>query len=253
MINKKLVGFLVCMMFIGTSIITSISKSIKDKPADVPDIDISYLSKFFGSDCLDSSIELPESMDLVSFSNKAISNSSKYDYDLLLDSKETTGQGSRAGDWQWARSVEGISDDGGYGEIEINIGEKKLSFANSPPEEAWNVTFGGSSYDEGYAVQQTNDGGYVITGATISFGVGDWDTWLIKTDADGKEQWNTTFGGSGYDRGNSLQQTIDSGYIIGGYTTSYGNGSFDFWLIKTDANGNELWNTTYGGNKVDQG
>ena len=103
----------------------------------------------------------------------------------------------------------------------------------------WDKTFGGSSYDEAYAVQQTSDSGYILAGYTRSFGAGEDDAWLIKTDADGNKVWDTTLGGSNYEEAYAVQQMSDGGYILAGYTRSFGAGEDDAWLIKTDANGNK--------------
>ncbi len=121
------------------------------------------------------------------------------------------------------------------------------------PDTLWTKTFGGSNNDWGNYVHLTSDGGYIITGYTSSFGAGDTDVWLVKTDAYGDTIWSKTFGGSGVEWGSSVQQTSDSGYVVIGTTFSYGAGERDIWLIKTDAFGDTLWTKTYGGESIDLG
>jgi uncharacterized delta-60 repeat protein len=116
----------------------------------------------------------------------------------------------------------------------------------------WDKTFGGSAWEDAYSVHQTSDGGYILAGFTYSFSAGGSDVWLIKTDADGNMLWDKTFGGIGLDVAYALQLTSDGGYILSGDTNSYGAGSSDFWLIKTDADGNMLWDKTFGGANDDE-
>jgi len=116
----------------------------------------------------------------------------------------------------------------------------------------WSQTFGGVSEDEGYSVQQTTDGGYIICGVTHSFGNGGFDVYLIKTDGSGVEQWNQTFGGSSNEIAVSVQQTADGGYIMCGYL-EMSNGYESIYLIKTDINGIQQWSQNFGGADYDWG
>jgi len=125
---------------------------------------------------------------------------------------------------------------------------------NAFGNEEWNKTFGGLYLDKGFSLLQTNDNGYIIAGYTGSYSLGFDDLWLIKTDVLGNEEWSRTFGGYNYDRGSSVSQTNDNGFIITGYTkTSFVTDNCDLWLIKTDEFGNEEWNKTFGGSDDDEG
>jgi hypothetical protein len=124
---------------------------------------------------------------------------------------------------------------------------------NETGVEQWNKTFGGTDYDSANSVQQSSDGGYIITGYVSSFGDIFGDVWLIKTDDLGVEQWNKSFGGGAPDEGHSINQTTDGGYIIAACTESYGPAGKNVWLIKTDSSGNEEWNKTFGGTQFDHG
>lgn len=116
----------------------------------------------------------------------------------------------------------------------------------------WAHAYGGVNVDEGMSVNQTKDGGYVITGRTISFSNegDDFDLWLLKTDANGDTLWTRTYGGEWQDEGCCVQETHDGGYIITGLRTVDSTGANDFlyrlWLLKTDSLGDTVWSREYG-------
>ena len=123
-----------------------------------------------------------------------------------------------------------------------------------------NNTYGGNttlSYNGSYQViENTSGASYILIGyQDYNFGNNNSDVWLLDISADGTQELNNkTFGESGNDDvGYSIQQTTDGGYIIAGYTESYGAGNRDLWLIKTTSNGTELWNRTFGGPENDTG
>ncbi|MCK4575073.1 T9SS type A sorting domain-containing protein, partial [candidate division WOR-3 bacterium] len=120
------------------------------------------------------------------------------------------------------------------------------------PDTLWTRTYGGAEGDVGYSVQQTTDGGYIIAGYTYSFGAGESDCYLIKTNADGDTVWTKTYGGIHWDYAYSVRQTSDGGYIIAGFSTSFGAGFRDAYLIKADENGDTIWTKTYGGTEYDE-
>lgn len=117
----------------------------------------------------------------------------------------------------------------------------------------WEKSYGGTGDDRIEAAYETADGGIIMVGNTNSAPSTSPDVFLIKADANGNEQWTKRFGGAGFDNGNVVQPTSDGGYVIIGQTYSYGAGSGDYWLIKTDASGNKEWDKMFGGPGLDEG
>jgi len=96
----------------------------------------------------------------------------------------------------------------------------------------WNQTYDLRLLDEAYSVIQTSDGGYALAGYTNSLDAGGYDFWLVKANSSGNMQWNQTYGGANDDTAYSVIQTSDGGYALAGYTSSYGVGGYDFYLVK---------------------
>ncbi|MCJ7423598.1 hypothetical protein MUP01_04930 [Candidatus Bathyarchaeota archaeon] len=168
-----------------------------------------------------------------------------------------------AGNVLWNKTYGGTNEDYAYALVQTGDGGYALAGitnsygagswdfwlvkTDSAGNAQWNKTYGGINYDEAYALIQTGDGGYALTGYTNCYGAGLADFWLVKTDSAGNAQWNRTYGGTSIDEARDLVQTVDGGYALAGHTGSYGAGGYDFWLVKTDSAGNAQWNKTYGG------
>jgi len=173
------------------------------------------------------------------------------------------------GDTLWTRTYGGSGNDQGISVIKtidggyIIVGltssfgaggdDVYLVKTDSLGDTLWTRTYGGSGNDKGISVIKTTDSCYIIAGWTNSFGAGGYDVYLIKTDSLGDTLWTRTYGGSGDDKGYSVAQTTDGGYIISGGTSSFGAGGEDIYLIKTDSLGDTLWTRTYGGSGGDRG
>ncbi|HMI07863.1 MAG TPA: hypothetical protein VK528_09985, partial [Flavobacterium sp.] len=135
-------------------------------------------------------------------------------------------------------------------------------------EMEWQKSFGGSGTDFLQGIKNTQDGGFILAGNSDSpksaqkndNSHGGNDFWVIKLNAGGGEQWQKTIGGSGDDRLQSVCQTKDGGFILGGSsssdksnektTDSYGN--MDYWVVKLDKDGNVEWEKTFGGKYFDE-
>ncbi|AFH49632.1 PKD repeat protein [Ignavibacterium album JCM 16511] len=198
---------------------------------------------------------------------------------LLAGATSSFGAGSRDiwlvktdafGNQQWTKTIGGLSSDGARSISKTSdggyiitgwtfsygpgaVGNVWLVKTDASGNMIWNKFFGGTDVERGLSVKQINDGGYIITGYTASSGAGLDDMLLIKTDSLGNAEWQHTFGGSGRDYGNSVIQTSDGGFVVTGYTLSFGAGGDDLWIVKTDAQGNLLWNKTLGGAQSDVG
>jgi len=124
-----------------------------------------------------------------------------------------------------------------------------LLFAD-PPDTVWARTYGGVNVDVAYSVCQTSDGGYIVTGYTSSFGAGQQDAYLVRITSNGDTIWTRTFGGASMDGAHFVREASDHGYVIAGYTESYGGGK-NMYLIKTDSIGQAEFTRTYGTSMMD--
>ncbi len=175
-----------------------------------------------------------------------------------------------SGYMEWSRTFGGISGDYGYhvqqtldggyaiaGQTaSLGVGGQGsvwLIKTDSSGVETWNSYFGYQRNDQGKAVQQTPDGGYVIVGITENYGEGNGDVCLLKYNSEGDLRWSNTFGGTGVDIGYSMKQTSDGGFIIAGRTDSFGVEYRDIYLIKTNASGAIEWSYTIGGGGAESG
>jgi hypothetical protein len=160
------------------------------------------------------------------------------------------------GDTLWTRYFGGTGNDGFHGACAVPDGgfiavgwssgdgisvNLFLVRVNNDGDSLWAKRIGGAGHDDGFGIEPTADGGFVIGGFTDSYGAGGLDFLHVKTDSAGEVQWTKTFGGAEWDFGQTIGTTADGGYILGGFTYSFGTGTptnCNAYLIKTDANGN---------------
>ncbi|MHA2245164.1 MAG: hypothetical protein ACXADY_09355 [Candidatus Hodarchaeales archaeon] len=183
------------------------------------------------------------------------------DYDMWL--VKTNNQG----EIEWSQTFGGIEADYAFPIIQTSdegfvIAGRTQSFGagdsdmclvkvDNQGDIEWNHTYGGINSDSGDDVIVTSDGGYAIVGGTESYGAGESDMWLVKTNVLGKIEWNQTYGGINEDRAMAVIMDSDEGYVVAGLTQSFGAGNRDMWLVKTDSSGQPEWNQTFGGQEND--
>jgi len=120
--------------------------------------------------------------------------------------------------------------------------------SGGPAPSTWAFSAGGSSYDFGRCIRQTWDGGYVVTGHTDSYGIGHYDLWVVKCDKTGGVEWQKTYGNLYDEKGYSIDQTSDGGYVVtGNHSPFYAMAPSQLVVLKLDASGNTMWEKMYGG------
>ncbi|MEO0211993.1 MAG: hypothetical protein ABIN66_09115 [candidate division WOR-3 bacterium] len=169
-----------------------------------------------------------------------------------------------SGSLSWAKTFGGPDDDiahsivrtadGGYAVAGCTFQMSNYNYAlrvlklNSDGTLSWARTFGGGTGDDHpWSIIQTTDGGFVVAGYTTSFGAGGHDVIVLKLASNGTLSWARTFGGTDWEDALSVIQTIDGGYLVAGYTWSFGAGNADMLFLRLASDGTLLWARTFGG------
>jgi hypothetical protein len=164
---------------------------------------------------------------------------------------------------QWDRALRiRQTSDGGYivaghtgsfGEGSQDAWALRLDPDGAP---VWQKAFGGWAWDQVNDVLETPDGGFILAGHTQSFGADlhDYDLWIISLDADGNPTWQKRYRESQWDQANAVELTSDGGFIVAGYTDSWGTDSMDMdiLLLKLDMLGEAAWQKIYKGSGWEQ-
>ncbi len=118
---------------------------------------------------------------------------------------------------------------------------------------SWQKTLGGTGSEYPWSIRQTGDRGYIVAGNTntTDFSAGGFDAWVVKLNQDGAVSWQKSYGGSSGDYAISVCETADDGFMVAGFTESFGAGGRDAWIIKLAENGSLEWQKTFGGASED--
>ncbi|UCC40638.1 MAG: hypothetical protein JSV96_04110, partial [Candidatus Aminicenantes bacterium] len=179
---------------------------------------------------------------------------------------------SLSGDIVWQRTYGGAAEcdllyggieetvDGGYvvvgytGSFGTGNNDSWILKLTSSGDIEWQRTYGGSdSHNYPYSFQITSDGGYIVAGGTYSISAENNDAWVLKLTSSGYIEWKNTYGGVSDDGATSIQQTEDGGYIVAGWTHSFGAEDGDLWILKLTSSGDIEWQRTYGGSEWESG
>jgi uncharacterized delta-60 repeat protein len=161
----------------------------------------------------------------------------------------TGGQGYSGTSTGGSTSGGGGTSTGGQGYPSTSTGQQ---ISQAYQGSTFAKTIGGSGEDYAYSIIQSSDGGYVVAGSTRSFGAGYSDIYVVKLDSSGNVQWAKTIGGSDWDEASSIIQSSDGGYVVAGWTESFGAGYPDIYVVKLDSSGNVVWTKTIGGRFIDR-
>jgi hypothetical protein len=191
------------------------------------------------------------------------------DVDTIKHNEFVLAKLSLDGDSLWSRSYGGSGWDDARSALlssrgEIAIAGLTTSFGSGSydiwllvvsagGDSLWSRTYGQGGFEQAFAIVQTADGGFALAGETESDGHAPSDMWLVRTNAEGDSLWSHSYGGSGYDEAYGMTLTNDGGFLLSGYTGSFGDGWENVYLVKTDSLGNQQWQRTYGDGLQDWG